>query len=531
MSETFDYVLVGSGPAGCVLADRLSADGRTTVCILEAGIPDRSPYIRIPAGFVKTLYKPGFTWPFTTEPGPGLAGRSIKLPQGRLVGGSSSVNGLVYNRGMAADFDDWAELGNAGWGYQDVLPYFRKSGRKIGDADDTFRGRQGSLPVTDHDWPNALCKAFIAGAEEAGIPRNPDYNGAVQEGAGCFQRIIHCGCRVSAADAFLHPAIKRGRVSLQTGAVATGLVLDCNRATGVRYRQGGAEHVAHARCEVVLCAGALNSPKILELSGIGDAAVLHGAGIEVRHAMPGVGENIRDHYSARLIARATPGTVTINETSRGWRLGREIIRWMAGKPSILALSPSLVHVFTRSAPGLNRTDLQILFTPASYQEGKVYVLEDQPGMTCGARPQRPSSIGTVHVRSADPMALPAVQPNYLAHEDDQIGMVTACRLARRLLQTPAMRPFVQQETLPGPEVETGDEWLDFARRAGNTGYHVVGGCSMGPVANAQAVVSPELRVHGIERLRVADASVMPLLPSANTMAASLMIGEKAADMG
>ena len=531
MSDVFDYVIVGSGPAGCVLADRLSAGRRATVCVLEAGIPDRSPYIRIPAGFVKTLYKPGFTWPFTTEPGPGLNGRSIRLPQGRIVGGSSSVNGLVYNRGMAADFDDWAELGNTGWGYRDVLPYFRRSERKVGEGEDEFRGREGALPVTHPDWRSAQCEAFIAGAGETGIPRNPDYNGATQEGAGYFQRIIHRGRRVSAADAFLHPAVRTGRVELRVGAEAVGLVLDGRQAKGVRVRQGGgAERVVSARREVLLCAGALNSPKLLELSGIGSPDVLAAAGIPVVHALPGVGENLRDHLTTRIVARATPGTRTINEVSRGWRLGREIARWIAGQPSILALSPSLVHVFTHSAPGMNRTDLQVLFTPASYQEGKVYVLDEHPGMSCGARPQRPQSTGTVHVRSADPRALPAVQPNYMVHEADRTGMVAALRLARRLLQTEAMRPFVAQETLPGPQVETDDEWLDYAMRVGGTGYHVVGTCAMGPAADGRAVVSPELRVHGFEGLRVADASVMPLLPSANTMAAALMIGEKAADL-
>ncbi len=530
MPEAFDYVIVGSGPAGCVLADRLTADGRTTVCVLEAGIPDRSPYVRIPAGFVKTLYKPGFTWEFNTEPGPGLNGRSIRLPQGRIVGGSSSVNGLVYNRGMAADFNDWAELGNAGWSYGDVLPYFRRSERKVGDGEDQYRGRAGGLPVTHPDWPSALCEAFIAGAGQFGIPRNPDYNGATQEGAGYFQRIIHRGRRVSAADAFLRPAIRRGKVSLRTGAQVTGIVLDGRRATGVRFRQGAAEPVVSAREEVILCAGTLNSPRLLELSGIGAPSVLNAAGIPVVHDLPGVGENLRDHYTTRIVARATPGTQTINEVSRGWRLGREIARWIVGKPSILALSPSLVHVFTHSAPGLSRTDLQVLFTPASYQEGKVYVLDEHPGMSCGARPQRPHSTGAVHIRSADPSALPTVQPNYLVHEEDRRGMVAALRLSRRLLQTAAMRPFVAQETLPGKQVETDDEWLDYSMRNGGTGYHVVGTCSMGPATNRQAVVSPELKVHGIDTLRVVDASVMPLLPSANTMAASLMIGEKAAEM-
>lgn len=528
--DFFDYVVVGSGPAGCVLADRLTAQGDMTVCVLEAGIPDRSPYIRIPAGFVKTLYKPGFTWPFQSEAGPGIGGRTIRLPQGRIVGGSSSVNGLVYNRGMAADFDDWAEQGNTGWGYRDVLPYFRRSERMVGEGDDEYRGRDGGLPITYPDWPSALCEAFIAGASELGIPRNPDYNGASQEGVGYFQRIIHRGRRVSAADAFLHPAIRRGRVTLWTEAQATQIVLDGRRATGVLYRRGGQDRIVHARREVVLSAGTLNSSRLLELSGIGAHSVLAAAGIPVLLDRPGVGENLRDHFTARIVARATPGTKTINEASRGWRLAREVARWAAGQPSILSLSPSLVHVFTHSAPGMNRTDLQVLFTPASYQEGKVYVLDEHPGMSAGARPQRPLSTGSAHVVSNDPFALAAVQPNYMVHEEDRQGMVKALRLARRLLETPAIRPFVAYETSPGPQVQTDDEWLDYAGRVGGTGYHLVGTCSMGPASNRQAVVGPDLRVHGLERLRVVDASIMPLLPSANTMAASLMVAEKAADM-
>ena len=529
MTETFDYVIVGSGPAGSVLADRLTEDGRSTVCVLEAGIPDRSMYIRIPAGFVKTLYDPAFTWGFKSEPGAGVAGRVIKLPQGRLVGGSSAVNGLVYNRGQAEDFDDWEALGCTGWGYRDVLPYFRRSERKIGPGDDQYRGRLGPLPITDPDWPSPLCDAFIKGAGELGIPANPDYNGAVQEGAGYFQRNIYKGRRVTAADAFLHPAVKRGKVALRTGAQATGVILEGRRASGVRYRQGGADKTVMAAREVILAAGALNSPKLLQLSGIGPAALLREVGIAPVLDLPGVGENLRDHFTIRIVARAKNAR-TINELSRGWRLGAEVLKWMAGRPSILALSPSLVHVFAKSRPELKRTDLQVLFTPASYQEGKVYVLDEFPGMSAGARPQRLASTGWVRIRSADPLADPAIQPNYLVDAQDQAATVLSLKLARRLLQTEAMRPLVDRETLPGDAVTTDDEWLDYARQRAGTAYHLGGSCCMGPATTPGAVVGPDLRVHGVQGLRVADASVMPLLPSANTAAASLMIGEKAADL-
>lgn len=528
MADTFDYVIVGSGPAGSVLAGRLSEDGRSTVCVLEAGIPDRSMYIRIPAGFTKTLYDPAFTWGFKSEPGPGVAGRVIKLPQGRVVGGSSAINGMVYNRGQAEDFDDWEALGCTGWGYRDVLPYFRRSERKVGPGDDQYRGRLGPLPITDPDWPSPLCDAFIKGAGELGIPANADYNGEAQEGAGYFQRNIHRGRRVTAADAFLHPAVKRGSVALRTGAQATGIILEGRRATGVRYRQDGADRTARARREVILAAGALNSPKLLQLSGIGPAALLREFGIAPVLDLPGVGENLRDHFTVRIVARAK-GVRTINELSKGWRLGAEVLKWMTGRPSILALSPSLVHVFAKSRPELKRTDLQVLFTPASYQEGKIYVLDDFPGMSAGGRPQRLASTGYVRIRSPDPLADPEIQPNYLADERDQAATVLSLKLARGLLQTESMRPFLDRETLPGPEVTTDEEWLDYARQRAGTAYHLGGSCCMGPATTAGAVVAPDLRVHGIDGLRVADASIMPLLPSANTAAASLMIGEKAAD--
>lgn len=528
MTDQFDYVIVGSGPAGSLLADRLTEDGRTTVCVLEAGIPDRSMYIRIPAGFVKTMYDPKSIWSFTCEPGPGLAGRQMRLPQGRLVGGSSSLNGMVYNRGQAEDFDDWETMGCAGWGYRDVLPYFRRTERKIGAGDDQYRGRFGAFPVTHPDWPSPLCDAFITGATQLGIPRNDDYNGAVQEGAGYFQRNIHKGRRVSAADAFLHPAVRRGRVALRPNCQATKIILDGKRATGVRYRQGGVEHTVLAGREVIVSAGAANSPKLLQLSGIGPAQVLRDAGVETVHHLPGVGENLRDHLTTRIVARARNAR-TINEVSRGWRLGAEVLKWLVGRPSILAMSPSLVHVFCKSRPELTRADTQVLFTPGSYQDGKIYVLDEHPGMSAGARSQRPFSSGYVRIRSADPMEDPMLQPNYLADERDQVGMVVALKLARRLLQTDAMRPYVDQETLPGPDVSTDDEWLDYARARTGTAYHLGGSCRMGPASAPDAVVGTDLRVHGFEALRVVDASVMPMLPSANTQAATLMIAEKAAD--
>ncbi len=529
MTDTFDYVLVGSGPAGAVLACRLTEDPRVSVCVLEAGVPDNSMYVRIPAGFVKLLYQPALLWPFVSEPHEATASRAIKVPQGRIVGGSSSLNGLVYSRGQAQDFDDWAAAGCDGWSYTDVLPYFMRSERRVGAGDDKFRGRDGPLPITDPDWHNTLCEAFLQGATELGIPRNPDYNGAIQDGAGYFQRYIHRGRRVSCADAFLHPAVRGGAVDLRVGAGARAILCDGTRATGVRYLQDGQTRDVMARREVIVCAGTLNSPRLLQLSGIGPAALLRDCGIAVVNDLPGVGENLRDHYTVRIAARAKNVT-TINELSRGWRLGGEIAKWLAGYPSIIGLSPSLIHVFWKSRPELARGDIQVLFTPGSYKEGKTYALDDFPGMSCGARQQRPRSAGYVRLRSSDPDADPLIQPNYLTHEEDQRVLVGALKLARRLMATRAVAPYFDHETVPGPQVNSDDELLDFARRRGATAYHLVGTCKMGPRTDRTTVVDPQLRVHGMSNLRVVDASVMPQVPSANTLAATLMVAEKAADL-
>ena len=532
MADCFDYVIVGSGPAGSVLANRLTEDRRTTVCVLEAGPADTHPLIRIPAGFVKLLTSPAMMWQFVAEPGAAIGSRAIALPQGRVVGGSSSVNGLAYTRGQAEDFDDWAALGNPGWSFEEVLPYFKRSEHRIGPGDDVYRGRDGPLPITDPDWTGALCEAFITGAAELGIPRNPDYNGADQLGAGYFQRFIHHGKRVSMAHAFLHPAIRRGNVELRTESMATSIVCDGRRATGVRYRrQGrgqGPEQTVQARREVIVCAGAINSPKLLQLSGIGSADLLQERGLPVLHALPGVGENLQDHYTVRMTARAR-NVRTINEAAHGWRLGLEVARWLARRPSIIGLSPSLVHVFCKSRPQLSRGDIQVLFTPASYKAGKHYEVDDAPGMSVGARQQRPESRGHVRIAGPDAMSDPRIQPNYLAHPRDQQTLVAALKVARGLLQTKALAPYFEAETLPGLSVATDAEWLEFARRAGNTAYHMVGTCSMGPASDALAVVDAELRVHGMQALRVVDASVMPRVPSANTLAATLMVAERAAD--
>lgn len=530
-TETFDYVIIGGGTAGALLTKRLSEDG-ATVCLLEAGPRDMNPLIHIPAGYIKNVYSKHLTWNFQSEPGPGTNGRSVSLPQGRVLGGSSSINGLNHNRGQSSDYDHWAALGNPGWSYEEVLPYFKRTENRIGEADLALRGQDGELPITDLDWRHPVLDAFIDGAGELGIPRNPDYNGEVQDGAGYFQRAIHKGRRISSARAFLGAAGKRKNVSIQTGAQATAILFDGKRATGVRYKMGGPAgkpFEVQARREVILSAGTINTAKLLQLSGIGPAALLSGLNIPLVHELRGVGEHLRDHYAVRMVSRVK-NIRTINNMVQGPPLLLEIVRWLMGRPSLLAVSPSLAHVFWKSRSALNRPDLQFVFSPASFREGVVGLLDKTAGMTCGVWQERPESMGYVRARSRDPFEQPSIQPNYLAEETDQQVLLAGMRLARTLMRTSALAPYFDKETAPGDEVQTDDEFLDFARRQGTTVYHLIGTARMGPASDPQSVVDAQLRVHGTENLRVVDASIMPTMPSANTNAATLMIAEKASDM-
>ena len=527
--DIFDFVVVGAGTAGALLVNRLSADGRYRVCALEAGGRDWNPFIHIPAGFMKTVTDPSVNWLYETEPGEGTAGRRIAQPRGKTFGGSSSINGHIYNRGQRMDFDAWAQRGNQGWSYADVLPYFKRSECRVGPGDERFRGRDGEFVVEDLAWSHPLCEAFIAGAESIGIPRNPDYNGERQEGVGYFQRSIHRNRRMSTARAHLRPAMQRRNVDVRTHAHGARILFEGNRAFGVEYLRGGERRVVRATREVIVSGGAVNSPQLLQLSGIGPPALLGELGVPVRKALAGVGENLCDHYAVRTAFRVQ-GVQTINELARGWRLGVEIVKYFALGAGILTLQPTLAHCFWKSDEALDSGDLQMTFTPASYRQGVQSALEHEPGASVAVWQQRPESRGHVRARTANPLDKPLIQPNYLADEMDRRVLVNGIRLARKLMRTEPLAPYFAREALPGDDVRTDEELLDFARGIGTTAFHLAGTCRMGPANDPDAVVDDRLRVHGIEALRVVDASIMPLITSANTNAATLMIGEKAADM-
>ena len=530
--ETFDYVIVGAGSAGSVLAGRLSEDANATVCVLEAGPRDWHPFIHIPAGFMYTLVNPRVNWLYTSEASEWTGGRRIAAPRGKTLGGSSSINGHIYNRGQRMDFDGWAQRGNRGWGYADVLPYFRRSERRIGEADDTFRGRDGNLPITDLDWRDPLCEAFIEGAVEMGIPRNRDYNGTMQAGVSYVQRIIQNGRRMSAARGYLHPAMGRSNLTVRTNAHASEILLEGKRAVGVRYRKGGrngAPTEVRAAKEVILCGGTVNSPQLLQVSGIGPAPLLQSHGITVRHELPGVGENLRDHYAPRFVARVK-NAETINERTHGLRLVGEVLKYALTRKGVLALNPTLIYVFWKSDERVDSYDLQLTFTPASYKEGVQSTLDDFPGMTIASWQQRPDSIGYVRIKSADPFEHPVIQPNYLAAESDRHVLLAGMKLARRLLASRPLSQYYEREEFPGANVQSDDELLSAAKQRGTTTFHLMGTCRMAPDSDPTAVVDDQLRVRGIQGLRVVDASIMPTMPSANLNASVLMIAEKASDM-
>ncbi len=529
--DEFDYVVVGAGAAGCVMAYRLSASGRYSVAVLEAGGPDRNIFIKIPAGFNKTVYNPKLNWGYETAPGPHIDGRRIQFPRGKVVGGSGSINGHLYVRGQSADYDMWAQLGCRGWSWDDVLPYFKQAEtRGNGGGDPGVRGQDGPLNIQDQRDPHQLSDAYMAANEALGLKRTPDYNSGNQEGTFLYQQMMKDGRRWSPADAYLRPALQRPNVTLVQHALAEAILFDGKRATGIRYRRGDASVEVRARRDVVLCGGAINTPQLLQISGVGDPDWLHDIGVEVRHALPGVGRNLRDHYAVRVSALVR-GAASLNERSRGLRLVAEVLRYAVSRKGLLTSSPSHAGGYLKTREGLETPDMQLYFAPASYAAGAYGVtdLDTKPGMTLGCAQLRPESKGWLKALSADPRAKPEIQPNYLADQMDRDALLAAMKYMRQLLHTPPLADYVLEENFPGARVQTDEEWMAHARASGSTTYHPVGSCKLG--TDPMAVVDPlSMRVHGLDGLRVADASCMPTMVSGNTYAATNMIAEKGADM-
>jgi len=527
-ASTYDYVIVGGGTAGCVLANRLSADARHSVLLLEAGPDDRYPWIHIPIGYAKTMFHPVVNWRFYTEPEPQMNGRKVYWPRGRTLGGSSSINGLIYIRGQHEDYDQWAALGNPGWSYRDVLPYFRKLEHNVRGADE-FHGDDGPLWASDIEERHPLIDAFIAAAVEIGIPQNPDFNGATQEGAGYYQLTTRHGLRCSAATAYLRPAKSRAKLDVQTNAHATRIEFEGRRAHAVVYRQGGRDVTANARRDVIIAAGALQSPQLLQLSGIGPPDLLRRLGIDVVQPSIGVGENLQDHLQARVIFRCAQ-PVTTNDVLRTWRGKLGIgLDYLLHRRGPMAIGINQGGLFARAVPTAPRPDVQFhVATLSSDMAGSK--VHEFSGFTMSVCQLRPEARGFVRIASNDPLAAPLMQANYLSTEHDRATLIAGIRLARKLAGTRALAPFVAGEYRPGPEVTTDEDLLEFAKNTSGTIFHPSGTTKMGPASDPHAVVDGALRVHGCAALRVVDCGIMPTLVSGNTNAPVVMIAEKAADL-
>ena len=531
--NTFDYIVVGAGSAGCVLANRLTADGRHRVLLLEAGGNDDRFFVSMPIGYGKCFFDPDVNWMYRTEPEAALAGRSGYWPRGKLLGGSSSINAMVFVRGQPADFDDWVAAGNPGWGWRDVLPWFRRLEDSSRGASE-WRGAGGPQAVADVSADaHPLCELFLRAGEQAGAARNPDFNGASFEGVGHYEITVRDGRRCSTARAYLQPARRRANLAVETRAQVTAIGFEGRRARTVSYRQGGAQRSAVAAREVVLCAGAINTPQLLQLSGVGPAAQLQALGIAIVHDSPAVGAHLQDHLCIDYLYRSR--LPSLNEQLRPWHGKlRAGLRYLVQRRGPLALSVNQAGGFVRSRPGLARPDLQLYFSPLSYTrspEGKRPLMSPDPfpGFLLSAQPCRPTSRGSVSLRSPDPLAAPRIEPNSLATPEDLDALVQGARFLRTLAATPALSAAIDSEMAPGAQVQTHEQLVADIRARASSVFHPVSTCRMGADPRA-AVVDHRLRVHGLAGLRIVDASVFPAVTSGNTNAPVIMVAEKGAAM-
>ncbi|MGA9011802.1 MAG: GMC family oxidoreductase N-terminal domain-containing protein [Acetobacteraceae bacterium] len=525
-SQTFDYIVVGAGSAGSVLANRLSANPRHKVLVLEAG-RESHPWSRIPVGFARLINNPAANWLYSSEPDEGTGQRRIPIPRGKLLGGSSSINGMVFVRGQSQDYDQWAQLGNRGWSYREVLPIFRDMESYQGTGDEEYRGRNGPLKVSENFETGPLYDALIKAAGEVGIAYTKDYNGAKQDGIGMTQMTIRGGRRMSTAVCYLNPARTRPNLTIEPHAHTECLLLEAKRCIGVRYTVNGQQREARAAKEVVVSAGSINSPQLLELSGIGNPDVLQALGIEVSHALKGVGENLRDHYSPRMkwTVPASLG-MTYNDKARGLGMVQQALKYALTHKGLLGLPASPVRAYVRTRAGLDAPDAAISWIP--FLSDPNFRLAKQSGVTAIMNILRSESTGSIHVTSKSPRTPPAVRFNFMTAQLDRDVTLEAMRITRRIMTAPAMQGIATDEIAPGVNIQSDDELLDWIRKNAETTYHPVGTCKMG--SDPMAVVDDQLRVHGMQGLRVADASIMPTLTSGNTNAPSIMIGEKASRM-
>jgi len=522
--RTVDFIIVGAGSAGSALANRLTENGRFRVLLLEAGGKTHR-LSQVPISFARFINRPGVNWLYASEPQDNTGGRAIPVPRGRMLGGSSAINGMVWVRGQRQDYDHWAQLGNRGWSYQDVLPIFRSMESYAG-GDNEIRGREGPLKITTSDESGRLYDSFFAAAESIGIKRTRDYNGFDQDGIAMTQASISGGRRMSTAKCYLEPARKRANLTIETDAMVESLVLEGRRCTGVRYLSRGAKREVRAAREVIVAAGSIASPQLLELSGIGQGTRLKDLGIAVRHDLPGVGENLRDHWAPRMKWRVGRHGVTFNERARGLgALGHGLL-YISTRKGFLSHPASPLRAFFRTREGLDSPDA--MFTMQPFLSTPNVKLAKEPGMTIITHQLRPESKGSVHISAPDPRKHPSIRFNFLAERTDRDCVLACMRIVRRLVAAPALAWLGAEEFAPGPRVNSDEELLDFVTRNAETTYHPVGTCRMG--SDPLAVVDDQLRVHGIAGLRVADASIMPTLTSGNTNAPSIMIGEKAARM-